>query len=112
MATLSYPRSPLTVLSVRDSSPEEVIGFLNRFSADQSYSLISDDSLSERAIKVRGSRDRTTLIGLLPSYYLVYDPDLGGVQFIYGEDGLHRLGVDPAELTRRFSKLRPQDEDS
>jgi len=102
MAILSYHRSPLAVLSVRSASPDEVIHFLNRYSSDQSYSLVEHSGLSERAIQIRGSRDRTTLIGLLPSYYLVYDPDRGGVQFIYDDEGLCRIGIDPSRLHREL----------
>lgn len=98
MALISYRRDPLLLLRAGDSSEEEILNFLNAHSSDQRYELTVQSGMSERAIQVRGSRDSATVIGILPETYLVFDPGVGGVAFVYDLEGLRRFGIDPSRL--------------
>lgn len=106
MATISYPRRPLAVLSARSASPEEILDFLNRHGAGWGYELTVDPGLSSRAVvQVRSLRDRSTVIGILPSYFLIHDPERGGVEFAYDAESLSRFGIDGARLAELIGRV-------
>jgi len=109
MALISYPRRPLVVLPVGAASPEEILDFLNLHGgSDQHYELTARAGVSERAVQVRSMVDRATVVGLLPGSFLVHDPELGGVQFIYDLDGLRHIGIDPQRLQSSIGSEREE----
>lgn len=104
MALISYSRSPLLLLRVASSTPEEVLDFLNRYSK-HSYEFAPPVGDSSNLIYVRSTHDRSTVLGLMAPMILVHDPDRGGVKFAYNSQSLEWLRLSSKGILRAFAEL-------
>lgn len=103
MGAISYERAPLTVLRISDSTAEEALEFLNRYSP-RSYEHVADYRADSSVIYIRSKSDQSTTIGLLPDTVLVHDPDRGGVDLVYSHATLNRLGISKRKLLEAFAE--------
>ncbi len=109
MGSISYERAPLTVLRISDSTAEEAIEFLNRYSP-RSYEHVADYRTDSSVIYIRSKSDRSTTIGLLPDTVLIHDPDRGGVDLVYSQATLNRLGISERKLLEAFAEAEERSE--
>ena len=103
MGAISYERAPLTVLRISDSSAEEALEFLNRYSP-RGYEHVPDYAPGSSVIYIRSRSDQSTTVGLLPDTVLVHDPDRGGVDLVYSHATLNRLGISKRKLLEAFAE--------
>lgn len=103
---ISYERAPLSILEVARADESAVLEFFMLY-GDGDYRMIEApaDSRYANTIYLQSSKDRSTRIGLTRQTILIHDPDRGGVEIVYGAEGLRRFGVDEGIL-REISRRR------
>lgn len=91
---VSYERSPLSILEVARADESAVLEFFLLY-GDGDYRLVEGPAGTQdsKAIYIQNSRDRSTRVGITQKTILIHDPDRGGVEIVYGAEGLKRFGV-------------------